>query len=151
MLCKTCPIIIRDLDLDENSRDAFRLRNHHISITSLSTAAQDGCYICFHVLGTLRVGFAEAVLLMMDDHELLLTWNAQTGLKRHVVKIHLSDKVDPNSRPWSFFVVPAKRKEGLSDFKFSGLKTNAIQARHRIYEKIASTTGSPSVGELAKH
>jgi hypothetical protein len=73
MLCKTWLIIFRDLDLDENPQDAFKLRKHHTSITSLSTAAQEGCCICLHVLEKLRVGFAEAVLLIMDDHEPLLT------------------------------------------------------------------------------
>jgi hypothetical protein len=39
----------------------------------------------------------------------------------------------------------------MFDFRFSGLETNVIHARHRTYEMITPTTGSSSVGELAKH
>jgi hypothetical protein len=152
MLCELCLSIFRELDhFIANSKETYINRNHQKSIESLATAAQNGCYMCFRALEKWRDAFADIDPLIMDDQETLLTWRAATTYEPIFVRICLSSDGESMAGQCSFKVIPAKWREDSFGFRFSRFETNAIRARHQSYDTIAPTTGSPSVGELAKH
>jgi hypothetical protein len=151
MLCETCLLMFRNFA--DNTANGSRRQNHHPSITSLSAAAKNGCYICFRVFEDLRDAVAEHDAQHTDDQEPLLMWSAHgsesSDTQSPSLKIIRSPKIDTLDS-WFFWAIPATHREDFFGFEFSGGK-DAIQVRHRLYETIASTTGSPSVGELAKN
>ncbi|KAF1829084.1 HET-domain-containing protein [Decorospora gaudefroyi] len=155
MLCETCSSVFEKA-FKYDCVGFFPRLSHHVTFAGLMAAAQGCCYICFNILEQLQDELYDPSTLTMDDDGALFTWegtSATFGCSAWV-SIYLSP-MDSQPRPrlknWSFTAVHASLMEESFDFNFFDTKSNLVVAKHKFYDTVAPTSGSPLVGRLARH